>query len=555
MKTLTPRGSDKPKTAPADAIRLPEPALALSKRDEPVSRSLSKAVFLHLEGKLRDALKELREAVDRGERQPALFSAMGHLEYELHEYEAAVKSYTRLLELEPAHRTGHFNRAVCLGKLGSWAEAEAAFQKALACDASRTEAQLGLGTCLVHLDRAEDALRVFTNYLVRFPDHEEATFGKAVALQLAGRFEEAAQIYQRILARNPRSEQCLANLVVMNLARQDYEPVRRYAEMLRALAPDSQVALEALATAAFSSGDFSAAAQYARRLTEIVPDHFENWFNLGVAYQKLGNFPHAAEAYSRAALLKPDSAQVLLDLGVVHQKLGDLAAARAAYERALQLEPNLAGAIWNLALVLEQQGERAEAEKLYARLPENNPESEEASFRLGYLRLLRGEFRGSSEAFLACLRKRADWPEAHLNAGIAFWRGGDPGAARRAFEKVLALKPGSTDALRGLAALALEQADYAQAFDLHRRLIDAGERSPELFYNIGLICQKRNQVRDAILYYQEALKEDPEFPEALLNLGHALRFIGREEEARACWRRAIVAKPELAQNYFEPSEP
>ena len=41
--------------------------------------------------------------------------------------------------------------------------------------------------------------------------------------------------------------------------------------------------------------------------------------------------------------------------------------------------------------------------------------------------------------------------------------------------------------------------------------------------------------------------------EALLNLGHALMDMGQEDEARSCWRRAVVAKPELAANYFEPA--
>jgi tetratricopeptide (TPR) repeat protein len=54
-------------------------------------------------------------------------------------------------------------------------------------------------------------------------------------------------------------------------------------------------------------------------------------------------------------------------------------------------------------------------------------------------------------------------------------------------------------------------------------------------------------------YYQQTLAEDPEFAEALLNLGHALMALGQEEEARSYWRRAIREKPELAQTYFEPA--
>ena len=114
------------------------------------------------------------------------------------------------------------------------------------------------------------------------------------------------------------------------------------------------------------------------------------------------------------------------------------------------------------------------------------------------------------------------------------------------------LRPDSSDAVRGLAALALDLEDFDDAFQQHRRLIELGEHGPELFYNAGLICQKRGQTQDAVTFYQQALNEDPQFAEALLNLGHALMSLGQEDDARSFWRRAIREKPELAQTYFEP---
>jgi len=168
------------------------------------------------------------------------------------------------------------------------------------------------------------------------------------------------------------------------------------------------------------------------------------------------------------------------------------------------------------------------------------------------LQLLRADYASSADAFQACLTRRPDWPEAYLNAGIAYARSGNPEEAKHCFQEALMLHPGSTDAVRGLAALALDQQNFDEAYDHHQRLIELGEKSPELFYNAGLICQKRGLATDAILYYQMALNEDPEFAEALLNLGHALMATGQEEEARSYWRKAIRQKPELAQMYFEP---
>ena len=104
---------------------------------------------------------------------------------------------------------------------------------------------------------------------------------------------------------------------------------------------------------------------------------------------------------------------------------------------------------------------------------------------------------------------------------------GDQESAAKAFESVLEADPHSIDALRGLAALAVEREDLDKALDLQAKLIEAGERTPELFYNTGLLLQKSGQIEDAIRLYQEALTERPNFAEALLNLGHALKAQGQ----------------------------
>jgi tetratricopeptide (TPR) repeat protein len=115
---------------------------------------------------------------------------------------------------------------------------------------------------------------------------------------------------------------------------------------------------------------------------------------------------------------------------------------------------------------------------------------------------------------------------------------------------MLTLEPNSVDALRGLASLSVERESWEQALDYQAKLIEQGDRSPELFYNTGLLLQRSGQLEDAAKLYREALAERPDFAEALLNLGHALKGQGQPEEARKCWKQAVTVKPELAAGYF-----
>jgi tetratricopeptide (TPR) repeat protein len=73
-----------------------------------------------------------------------------------------------------------------------------------------------------------------------------------------------------------------------------------------------------------------------------------------------------------------------------------------------------------------------------------------------------------------------------------------------------------------------------------------GDSTAELRYNLALLFQETGDAGQAANLYRAALAEIPEFPEALLNLGHALETLGEREEARRCWTEAIRQKPELA---------
>src|SRR4051794_19279380 len=135
------------------------------KQQKRVSRTLSKAVSLHLEGKLESAAHLLSKAIEDGEKEPGLFSALGHIQYEMRDFEGASATYSQLIELDPKHRTAHFNLGVCQGHVKNWKSAVDCFRKASEVDATRSDALLGLGISLIHNGRAAEALVPIEKYL------------------------------------------------------------------------------------------------------------------------------------------------------------------------------------------------------------------------------------------------------------------------------------------------------------------------------------------------------------------------------------------------------
>jgi len=371
------------------------------------------------------------------------------------------------------------------------------------------------------------------------------------ALHQLGLSDEAAELYEKLLPASPDSVDLLSHLISLSMVRKDHVRARELAERLLEIQPEARPALEGLAGAAFSRGDYATAVQYCSRLVKIAGNSYEGWFNLGVACQKLGRLEQAAQAYRKAARLQPDSAKANVNLGATLQKCGDLDGARVAFQRARDASPELPGALWNLAIAAEVQRDVQEAEKLFEQLVAIEPDWEDAAFRLGYLQFERAEYAAAAGSFELCLKKRQDWIDALLNLGLASRKGEDLETAERTFRRVLSLDLANSAAMSLLATVLVEQKKAGEALDWHRKLRALDQPVPELSYNLGLLLQFNGDHEAAAECYQAAVDGKPEFSQAHLNLGHALRAAGKENEAQQAWSKAVVSDPQLAGQYFQ----
>ena len=514
------------------------------------SATLARVLALNMDGKTEQALREIRDAMDAGDDLPELAWIKAHLEFQLGHFENALEDYRHMLETQANHKSASYNAALCLEKLKRYPEAASAFRIAAVLDPKLADAMLGVGVCELHCNSPETALAAFEECLKAQPDNNRALYGKAVTLHLLGRTAEAMEFYQQLLPNNSSDAELITNMIRLALSQGEHDQAREYSEKLLRLRPNAQAGLTGMIAAAMARGDYKSAAQLGAQLVKSASSSFEAWFNLGVAYQKTSRLEQAGQAYAEALKLKPDSVLAYANMGAALQERGDHPEARKAYERALQLDPENTAALWNLAIVQDRLGNTLEAEKCIEKLVEVDPEREDAWFRIGYLRLLRGDSAGSIEPFRVCVGKRPDWLEALMNLGVAQRRVADFEGAKATFTQALSCHPQSTDALRALAAVAVDQSDYVQALDAEAKLEQLGQRIPELNYNIGVLLQRSNMQEEAARSYRRATEEKPDFAEALLNLGHALVALGQEEEARGCWQQAVEAKPELAGKYF-----
>jgi tetratricopeptide (TPR) repeat protein len=118
-------------------------------------------------------------------------------------------------------------------------------------------------------------------------------------------------------------------------------------------------------------------------------------------------------------------------LGVVYLRHGDLAEAARTFERVLAGTPNDTRVLANLAETYGRQGRKAEAAATRQRLAALEPFPPFHFFNLGMEAMRHEDYRAARELFAREVARSDAYHEFHFWLGVADWRLGDEGAARR----------------------------------------------------------------------------------------------------------------------------
>lgn len=169
---------------------------------------------------------------------------------------------------------------------------------------------------------------------------------------------------------------------------------------------------------------------------------------------------------------------------------------------------------------------------------------------IGYLR--QGNLQAAREKLLRAIKEEPDLATAHSALGLVYERLEDPDGALREYRKAVDLDLQNPDSLNVLAVFlcsqrnepkeALRYFDKAIAIPLSVR----NANRAMLYTNAGT-CAKRVDMPLAETYLRRALQENPQFPDALLQLATVTYEQGNALQARAFLERYLAAaKPSAA---------
>ena len=308
--------------------------------------------------------------------------------------------------------------------------------------------------------------------------------------QLAASAGEAAE---RALASDPQSVD--VNVTLGELRRQTGRYQEAVAAFLRVLSqqPNNADAVLGLAETYKSSGDLKKAEESYKRAIALQPNFWGGYNKLGAFYYVNGRYEEAAPQFQQVTALVPDNQRGYNNLGAVYQRLGRYDDAISVFTRSI------------------------------ARTP-----SGQAYSNLGTSYYYAGRYREAARAFEKAVELTPNDNLYWRNLGDAYrWTEGEQAAAKRAFEKAIALSEeainvNASDALAHavMAGALAKLGERERARNAVIRALELEPRDPALVYEAALVANLSGAEDEAVARIAQAVrlgfnvadvKRDPEF--------------------------------------------
>jgi tetratricopeptide (TPR) repeat protein len=427
--------------------------------------------------------------------------------------EEAKQKIEEQLKLNPSSVEGYNLLGIVYSAEKDYAHALEAFQHALLLDPNSTRTHNNLGNVYVAQEKFDLAEKEFEKVVHLDPANRDANYNLGLVLMARRSPAQAIPHFQRV---HPADIATRFNLI------RAYLQAGRTAEGLK----------------------------MAREISDQNKNSVQLHFTLGVLLAAEKQYPVAQLELEKASALQPETFEILYNLGQVYLQSGDYSKAEVTLSRALKLKPDSPEALYLLARVDSEQTRAVDALDLLVRAHKLAPENTDIIFLMARVSMAQNYFEDAIpllESGVKIAPKRAD---LHAALGESYFMSGKPEKAIDEFTTLIQLDPSARSyVFMGLSYRHLGRFDEARKYFQEGLKLDPHNAS--CLFNMGYIEGRQGNQAAAEQLFQAALRSNPDFPDALLELAN-LRIADKKfEEAEVLLRRFVKVSREPASGYYK----
>ena len=337
-------------------------------------------------GEYESALKSFKRFVELEPENPFGPSYLGRAYTQLKRYDEAIEAFGRSLELRPDNFIDQRMLGTVLLLERRHDEAIASYRMALSFHAEDLPSRLNLGMILAWQNKHAEALETFNEGIRFAPAQGTLRVQRGTTLLALGRFDDAIVDLEKAIeidAGLVNAHQHLAE----TLFRSGRTPAALSGldDAIEAM-PDEAVLLQKRAEIYRASGRTQRAGADFARVAELVPDNAMALQNYGSNLMSEGRYPEAIEWFSKALQLRPEFPLAMVNLAAALEFAGELDKASATYDLLLEVSTRNPVPYVRAANLASRRGDDAGAISLlrrgYAILPDSLILANDLAWRL-----------------------------------------------------------------------------------------------------------------------------------------------------------------------------
>jgi tetratricopeptide (TPR) repeat protein len=430
---------------------------------------------------------------------------------------------------------------------GQLDQAKNVINEQLLRDPANVEAYNLMGIILTNEKNYTDALGAFQQALKLNPN-STSTHNNLANLYVAQQKPDLAQKeFDRVLQIAPANRDANYNLGLLLMA--EGSPLPAIAHFQR-VHPQSVETQFNLVRAFFAAGKSVQALQLARQLSVAHKSDFQLHFTLGVVLASARQYQSAERELELANALKPDTFEILHSLGQASLRARDYAKADLTLNRALALKPESADTLYLLAQSYSDQSRPLDALELLVRARKLAPENTDVIFLMARVSMTQDYYEDAIPLLESGLKIAPQRSDLHAALGESYFMSGKAEKAIEEFKTLIALDPSARSySFMGLSYRHLGRFDEALKYFNEGLKLDPQNAS--CLFNVGFIQERQGNYAQADTLFQQALRSNPDFSEALLELANLRTRDKKYAEAADLLRRYVKVSRDAATGYYK----
>lgn len=295
-------------------------------------------------------------------------------------------------------------------------------------------------------------------------------------------------------------------------------------------------------------GAFERAMAALEPILANAPQQGETLYMRAVCARYLGDMNEALAGLEKLRAVEPEYGRAYQEEGHVHLAQGNAGKALLAYRRACQFNPSLIASWQRQAQILAHVGRQEESRTAAAQVEWLQSQPREIVAVMNHIhegRLHKGErlcraFLQDNPRNVEAMRLLADIG-ARMNV---------LDEAAFLLESAVIFEPRNAKVRSDYIQVLRRQQRYEAALEQAKILYDQDPANPAFQSHLAIEAMHNNDFDRAFALFDKVLEQLPGDPATLTSCGHALKTIGRHDDAVASYRGAYSTEPGFGDAWF-----